>query len=154
MHVLKIGKVWEYSFYFEGPKLEHHAHFLDLWQHKSKKTIHVHFSFFALTLTPKVNSWTCNNLSPKSQWIWGVFIFVIRLFTLYTYTICSSFTPFWKSYYFQFQTLNLLLSISKLILCTSCLSPWKWCNLWLFFSSHKVILCVLFSFFGLAMAQV
>jgi len=26
MHVLKIGKIWDYSFNSKGPKLEHHAH--------------------------------------------------------------------------------------------------------------------------------
>jgi len=145
----KLGKFGTIPLILKALNLNTMPTFLDLWQCKSKKAIHIHFSFFALIFTPKVNSWTCNNLSPKSQWIWGVFIFVIRFFTFYIYTICSNFTPFWKSYYFQSQTLNLLLSISKLILRISCLSPWKWCNLWLFFSSHKVILCVLFLFLDL-----
>jgi hypothetical protein len=30
MNVLKIDEVWDYSFYFEGPKLEHYAQFSDL----------------------------------------------------------------------------------------------------------------------------
>jgi hypothetical protein len=144
MHVLKIRKVWNYSLNLSTMPI------FWTWDNTSqKKKKHVHFSFFAFTLTPKAKSWTCNNVSPKSQWKWRVFIFVIRLFTFYTYILCLNFTPFWKPYYFQSQTQNLLLSISKLTLCTSCLSPWKWCNLWLFLSSHKVIFCLLSYFLDL-----
>ncbi len=154
MHFLKIGKVWDYSFNSEGPKLEHHAHFFGLVTMQVEKSNTYSFQFFCPHPHTKGKFMDLQQSKSKKSMNMGSIHLCHKAFHLLHLHHMFKFHPFLKILLFSISnfkpiTFNLKVDITYIMP-----KSMKMMQLvTILFQSQGHSLCIVF-IFGLAMVRV